>query len=381
MHNTSLDSEKANITSVLFLCDSLSRLGVNVTLAVPESKRLKTVESINSFVEEFIGRQFIFDILTYPKIRLMEKFNVIGSFFAIQKILKQSQADLCYVRMTLYLSFSIKLGIPVIFESHNSLLHTKYRLLDKFWRKKLINYSATDKLIKFVAISQALADYWAENGISKQKILALHDGFDQHSFKKSLTLKMAREKLGLDDDKKIVTYAGSLYPDRGIDEIIKLAEIFSWVKFIVVGGPLDQKMFFEDIVSKKNIKNIIFTGRVPHAQVKTYLYAADVLLMIWSNRVPTIQYCSPLKMFEYMASGRIIVGHGFPTIKEVLTDGKSAYLSDPDSFDDLAEKLKKALSDAYPSKIADNAKKLAFEHYSWEKRAAEIIKNIHSQIK
>jgi len=377
LHNIPLDSEKANITSVLFLCDSFKRLGIDVTLAVPESNKLSTSESITSFVEEYIGRSFSFEIVTYPKITAFGKLNILGSYFGAKKIMKYSPADLCYCRIPMFVCLSVKYGIPVVFESHNALLHTKHKLFDKIWRKKLIRYSGSDMLVKFVTISRALSDYWTEKGVDTNKIIALHDGFDSHSFENSLTQTVAREKLGLKNDRKIVLYAGSLYPDRGIEDIIKLAEAFPGVEYIVVGGPSNQKIFFEDDVRKKGIKNVVFTGWIPQAQVKNFLYAADVLLMTWSKKVPTIDYCSPLKMFEYMASGRIIVGHGFPTIKEVLTDEESAYLTDPDSFGELAEKLRKALNDTYPSKIAENAQKLAFKNYSWEKRAEEIIKHIN----
>jgi glycosyltransferase involved in cell wall biosynthesis len=63
-----------------------------------------------------------------------------------------------------------------------------------------------------------------------------------------------------------------------------------------------------------------------------------VLLALWSKKVPTINYCSPLKIFEYMASGRIMVAHGFPTIKEVIKHNKNGLLARPDDFNDLVEK-------------------------------------------
>ena len=57
--------------------------------------------------------------------------------------------------------------------------------------------------------------------------------------------------------------------------------------------------------------------------------------MIWTDKTNTMNYCSPLKLFEYMAAGRIIVGHDFPTISEVLTNNETALLVPPDSFEAL----------------------------------------------
>ena len=56
------------------------------------------------------------------------------------------------------------------------------------------------------------------------------------------------------------------------------------------------------------------------------------------GKVPTINYCSPLKVFEYMASNKLIVADAFVTIKEVLTD--KMYFVKPDDYDDLKSTFK-----------------------------------------
>ena len=98
--------------------------------------------------------------------------------------------------------------------------------------------------------------------------------------------------------------------------------------------------------------------------------------MIWSKDVPTINYCSPMKVFEYMSSGNLIVGHGFITIKEILTDGKNAYLADPDSYHELSAKLKIALNEIGQTDIGLKARRLAKANYSWDKRAKTIIETV-----
>ena len=124
------------------------------------------------------------------------------------------------------------------------------------------------------------------------------------------------------------------------------------------------------------LTNLQLTGWLAKEKVKQYLSAADALLMIWTKKVPTINYCSPLKMFEYMAAGRIIVGHAFPTIREVLTDGENACLAEPDSFEDLCNKLSDALYDPNLSQMAAKARDLVLKEYTWQKRAQTIMEKI-----
>jgi glycosyltransferase involved in cell wall biosynthesis len=148
---------------------------------------------------------------------------------------------------------------------------------------------------------------------------------------------------------------------------------------MIIGGPDKQRLYYQKMAAEKELTNIEFIGRIEHKRIPDYLYASDVLLAIWSEKVPTINYCSPLKVFEYMASGRIIVAHSFPTIKEVLTHGETALLADPYSADDLLKKLQKGLSLEYPSTIAEQARLLAFEKYSWTIRAKKILESISKQ--
>ena len=376
LHSVGLNSGKANITSVLFLCDSFSRQGLEVTLAVPQSGVARSKKEIVAFVEDYIGRPFSFDIIEYPKLAMLERFSSIGSYFSIRKIVKKYNPDVCFVRVPLFLDIVLKMGVAAIYESHNYLLHSKYPVLDKYWKRKLIRYAKKDSLKKFITISQALADFWIEAGIRPEKILALHDGFDHFSFDKEIDQSSAITSLGLSHDEKYVVYAGSLYPNRGIETILSLGEQFPQVTFIVLGGPEHQKNHFQNLALKNNIRNIRFVGWISHSKVKTYLFAADVLLMIWSKNVPTIAYCSPLKVFEYMAAGRVIVGHGFPTVKEVLKNGETAHLVSPDSFDDLVDSLSRALKQGPSSPMAKNARNLAFSRYSWDERVKRIIKAI-----
>ena len=79
-----------------------------------------------------------------------------------------------------------------------------------------------------------------------------------------------------------------------------------------------------------------------------------------------------------MAAGRIIVGHGYPTIKEVLIDGETALLAPPGDFTKLKEKLQSALDDHSCEKLAVQARESAFSKYSWDLRAKYILDHLSS---
>jgi glycosyltransferase involved in cell wall biosynthesis len=115
--------------------------------------------------------------------------------------------------------------------------------------------------------------------------------------------------------------------------------------------------------------------------IPSYLFTADILLALWSSDVPTINFCSPLKVFEYMAAGRLILAHGFPTIKEILVDGVNAYLANPNDLNDLDKKFKQALNDENEKIISNTARKDAFEKYSWSVRTNIIVNEFKKYLK
>ncbi len=355
------------------MCHAFEQNGIAVTLALPKSGSPQSNSEYRDYIKDIFGLEVGFIVKTYKKIGLLGKFNYIGGYFGVKKLLKTIKADLCFIRNASFINPVAASGMPFLYEAHNSIIHEGSRFSNAYWTMKVIKNSHDEKMAAFICISQALANYWAGKGIPEAKIIALHDGFSAEKFAEIKSPFAARKELGLPDNKKIVMYVGSLYPDRGIDIILKLAAVFAGVNFVVVGGPQIEKEYYQRISAEKGLHNIFFPGRVSPQKVPDYLFAADVLLMIWTDKVSTMNYCSPLKVFEYMASGRTIVGHGFPTIKEVLRDGETAFLARPSLFKELEHKLQVALQQDRSSKIGYNARREVFLKYSWTQRTKKIL--------
>jgi len=104
------------------------------------------------------------------------------------------------------------------------------------------------------------------------------------------------------------------------------------------------------------------------------LAAFDVAAMPFPWTEHFAYYASPVKLFEYMASGRPIVATGLPSTQEILIDGETALLVPPSDVDALAAALAR-LQDNPPlrARLAENARRLVFERYTWAARAARIL--------
>jgi len=365
------------LLQVFSMCTAFAKAGYKVTLAMQKNYGFEI--NLEDFINNTFKSGIDFEIKTWDqksKNLFINRFLVKRS---IVQIVKRNCPDMIFSRDSYILNALTKLNTPLIYESHNSRLHTRHAILHKFLEKRLLHVTRSPSFKCLFSISEALSKYWEQKGVPQSKLFAWHDGFKASHFKNHIDKDTAKSKLNIPIDKTIVTYTGGLYPNRDIENIIYLAKEFPDVHFLVIGGPEKNRQHFQEMSQEKSVSNINFIGFIKHNLIPYYLYASDILLALWSSKVSTINYCSPLKIFEYMASGRTIVAHDFPTIREVLENEKDSILCEPDNFDSLKSALSKALIEQNTSNYGKIARDKAFKLYSWDNRVTKLLEFIQNQ--
>lgn len=206
------------------------------------------------------------------------------------------------------------------------------------------------------------------------------DGVDLESFGKKMDKESARRTLGIDPTIKIVLYTGHLYTWKGVYVLGEAAKLLSpEIRFVFVGGTDHDKTAFEK--EFVDVPNIEMLGQKPHKDMPMYLQAADVLVLPNSGKETISKlYTSPLKMFEYMASGKPIVASDLPSIREVLGPHNSVLFT-PDDPKSLASALERVFEDPqYSAKLAEQSLK-DVRTYSWNERARQIQNFIETNAK
>ncbi len=180
----------------------------------------------------------------------------------------------------------------------------------------------------------------------------------------------ARQHLGLESNKKIAVYTGHLYEHKGAGVLAQAAAHLPEVEVIFVGGTQqDVARFAQQFGSLKNIRIV---GQRPHSEIPLWQAVADVLVLPNSAEdTLSAQYTSPMKLFEYMASGRPIVASRVTAITEVLPED-AAYFVEPDSPQALAGAILHVLNDSGASMCAQKAHEAVIGH-SWERRAKRLV--------
>ncbi|WP_169853203.1 glycosyltransferase [Anaerohalosphaera lusitana] len=99
----------------------------------------------------------------------------------------------------------------------------------------------------------------------------------------------------------IIGYYGSLTPNNDIETLKHCADKLPSYSFILAGQITGGD--YEDLLAKPNVHYI---GKQPYEQIPSLCASFDVCLLPW-RVTDWIRHCNPLKLAEYMASGRPIV--------------------------------------------------------------------------
>jgi glycosyltransferase involved in cell wall biosynthesis len=172
----------------------------------------------------------------------------------------------------------------------------------------------------------------------------------------------------------IVGYAGHLYPWKGPDVLVAALGRLPGVRAIIVGGLAGEPDLARVRALAERVApgRVTFAGQVEPPRVAALLRQADVLVLPNTPGRVSVAYTSPLKLFEYMASGRPIVASDLPALREVLQPEVNAVLVEAGSADALAAGISRVVGDAaLAARLAARARDDVRE-WTWDKRAERI---------
>ena len=210
-------------------------------------------------------------------------------------------------------------------------------------------------------------------GVPQSKIFVEPNAVDLAPYENLPTREDAKSTLNLAQG-NIAVYTGHLYPWKGVDTLGEAAKLMPDVSVYVVGGTSDRVEAYR--AKYTATANLHFVGHKPHEEMPHWQRAADVLVLPNTAKEEiSARYTSPMKLFEYMASGTPIVASDIPSVREVAGKDR-AILVAPDDPHALFGGITRVLEGGGNSE-SDNARSWVHEH-TWGKRAARILRAIVS---
>jgi glycosyltransferase involved in cell wall biosynthesis len=174
-----------------------------------------------------------------------------------------------------------------------------------------------------------------------------------------------RAALGLASATPIVLYTGTFEAYQGLDLLFAAARVAVAarpdVRFVLAGGRPDQIALARAQARAEGVEaHVVFAGQRPADEIPEFLDAADVLVSPRSSGTNT-----PLKIYQYLRSGRPIVATRLLTHTQVLDDAVS-FLT-PATPEGFGAGILAALADPVRARaVGAQAKRLADTKYSYE---------------
>lgn len=371
---SSIPSSSANSVHVVMQCAALLSEGVDLRVFAN-----RTVRDLADF-KESVSLAYGVDLEKADLVTFHGKYkrflNARIALLALFKLILGKKPTLVLSR-NLYFSFfhAVVFGKPLLFETHQ---------VEYGFRKWLQRWTMTRPWVKTIVVSKKLEEILTSvHEVSPAKSIVLPDAAPD-----GLTVirkSKRRERLCQITEsprmnwKSVCGYFGQLYEGRGIEIIEGMARERSETLFLVYGGEPKDVAFRREV--NGDLPNIFFGGHVSHPEAQELMRCVDFLLMPYQSKVSigvkghdTGRWMSPMKMFEYMASGVPIISSDLPVLREILVDEQNAILVSPSDQREWCGALDRLSSDAsLADSIGERAHQDYRKRYTWGVRARAIL--------
>jgi len=360
LFNSSTPSSNPGSIQVVNTCNGISSFGHKITLITPG-----TGEKIS--LKEFYG---IKNNIKLKKIKWFKKFPLGINYYLyslvsiIYAIHLKTEVFITRNFFTLFLLNILKKR--TIIEVHHDL-GNEGRVV-KFLFKNFDIFN-NKNIIKIIAITNAVKRFLIKNYNIPSNKIEIIPSASSLKFKFKKFKKKKKYNLG---------YFGSLDYTKGANFILSLSEIDKNNNYFIFGGNKKEALELRKINKAKNLQ---INQSLPYSKVRDYISKMDILLMPSNlKKIRSLggvgniaKYTSPLKLFDYMASGGLIITSNTKVFKEILNDKKNCIM-----VNNLNSKnWKKIITDLDKKLIyINNLKRNAYnesKEFTYLKRARKII--------
>lgn len=143
----------------------------------------------------------------------------------------------------------------------------------------------------------------------------------------------ARQRLGLDPDRRIVVSAGRLHAVKGLHDLADACMRLDCDLVLIGAGPE------HDALADRRQPRLHLVGRLPASKLNDWYTACDVAAL--ASR----QEGQPVAVLEALACGRGVVATAVGGVPDVVEDGVTGWLVPPRDVGSLRDALARALAD------------------------------------
>jgi phosphatidyl-myo-inositol dimannoside synthase len=279
-----------------------------------------------------------------------------------------------------------KQGTKLIVVVHGLEVTRKMSWLKRRWLIQTLNSADMVIAVSQFTREQVISRY----PVNPEKVVVLPNGVDPAAFYPGADTASLRERFGLEGKKVILTLA-RLVERKGHDKVIealpKVLERVPNVHYLISGSKKGD--YYERIKSRVAElgleSHVTFTGYVVPEEITLFYNLCDVYIMP-SRELEGVGDTEGfgITFLEANACEKPVIGGRSGGVVDAIVDGKTGYLVDPLSIDEIAEKLIRILSDPKLAEmLGKNGLVRILEGYTWfmiTRKLVNDLKNIIIQV-
>jgi len=221
------------------------------------------------------------------------------------------------------------------------------------------------------------------DGVPADRVLEIEWGADTKRFHPGATGAVPWAR---DPSTVVAVFAGAFRAWHGavqlVEAIKRLHALGHTTYQVVLIGEGPERAAAEQ--AARGARGITFAGRVAHRDMPSALAAADIGVAPFDvSQHPPLAlafYWSPLKVFEYMASGLPIVAPALPRLQGLVEHGVEGALYEPATPAALAEALATLADPATRAKMGQAARARVVRDYSWDAHCRALDAALRARI-
>ncbi len=310
---------------------------------------------------------------------------------AAPPILRELQPDAIYERYALLAtagsSLARELGVPHILEVNAPLSEEQaiHRGSTFAQTARAIEQTVLSSATHVIAVSDALRDWMIGIGVAPERITVASNGVDVERFASGGGAAEVRRRHSL-SGQPVIGFVGTLKAWHGTANLIRAFAMIvrersgTGLPHLLIVGDGPERERLESLSREENVAHLVtFTGSVAHGEIPACIAAMDIVTAPYDES--SDHYFSPLKLFEYMASGRPIVAAGIGQIATCISDGDTGLLYPPGDVPSLARQMGRLLNDpALADALGRAAQLVARKRHGWSNNAHTVVDLIETAV-
>jgi glycosyltransferase involved in cell wall biosynthesis len=378
IHTTRWPSHSPSTTFVTLAAEGIGRAGAEVHLFVQNNSTMDTGEILTrDFSIEATELLHIHRFPPSTATRSHQRYFIAVSR-RVKNLHRKGEFDAVISRSPGFLPYLLLLkrtiGTQAVFESHDFFadraLRTDLEGRKGVWRYQFLERAIVPRLSGVICL------------LDTQKHLYQHT-FPHQRFLLARTGVYRVDPSPVEERRTELAYVGSLDRRKDVESFLPVVAALPTITLRIVGGktPSEIERFRALCRSCGIADRVHITGWQSWCMVSKLIEKASFGIIPLRDSFFNRYLTSPLKLFDFYSRGVPVIAPDYPSVRELVDDGKTGFLYDPGDVTSITHLIADAFSnrERYAEMVAHTTKRAT--ELQWKNRGMRIVewvRRLHS---